>query len=51
VRLRLLRAGPCPRCRRRGRNHFLLLGQCVSEVLDPFMSYLTGSTPRYYCFE
>ena len=30
VHLRLLCAGLCPRCRRRGGNHFLLLGRCVS---------------------
>lgn len=31
VRLCLLCAGLCPRCRRCNRNHLLLLGRCVSE--------------------
>jgi hypothetical protein len=42
VRVRLLCAGLCPRCRRRGGDCILLLGGCVSEVFDCFMSYLTG---------
>ena len=46
VRLGLLCAGLCPRCRRRGGNRVLLLGRCVSErpsiVLTSFESYLAG---------
>ena len=43
VRVRFLCTGLCPRCWRRGGDHFLLLGGCVSEGLDSLISHLTAS--------